>query len=430
MTSEIAILNSNGIALAADSAVTIGNQKVYNSANKLFTLSKYHPVGVMIYDSGSLIDVHWETIIKEYRSKLGKKSFVNLKEYADDFWRFISEDKKVITNQKRDEYVYAQAVTYMNMLYEQLEQRVKNQIESEGETTLEKSYKIFITILAESGKIMASYKLIDGVDDLESKKILDKHKSKFEEISSKIFGELFPLFNEDDKNILYTQVSKIFIKNYFFLNTSGVVVAGFGVNDVYPRIASYIVEGVVGDFVKKIFNEGKSNIQHDYFVTTIVPFAQDEMVWTFMSGMDPDLSKFAMKYLEDIFNKYPLNLSEAEFGVDATVMNKIKDKIIKDGIELLNVFNNDLYKFQRENNSQPILDMVGVLPKDELAAMAESLVNLTVFKRKVSKAMETVGGPVDVAVISKGDGFIWVKRKHYFEPELNHNFFANYFKEV
>jgi len=43
-------------------------------------------------------------------------------------------------------------------------------------------------------------------------------------------------------------------------------------------------------------------------------------------------------------------------------------------------------------------------------------------------ASETVGGPIDVAVISKGDGFIWIKRKHYFSPELNHHFFDNYYE--
>jgi len=37
----------------------------------------------------------------------------------------------------------------------------------------------------------------------------------------------------------------------------------------------------------------------------------------------------------------------------------------------------------------------------------------------MSRQAETVGGPVDVAVISKGDGLIWMKRKHYFEPGLN-----------
>lgn len=56
--------------------------------------------------------------------------------------------------------------------------------------------------------------------------------------------------------------------------------------------------------------------------------------------------------------------------------------------------------------------------------MAETLIQLTNFKLKFSsKDLETVGGPIDVAVISKGDGFVWVKRKHYFEPELNYQFF-------
>ena len=73
--------------------------------------------------------------------------------------------------------------------------------------------------------------------------------------------------------------------------------------------------------------------------------------------------------------------------------------------------------------------MVSSLPKPELATMAETLVNLTSFKRRVSTDAETVGGPTDVALISKSDGFIWIKRKHYFKPELNHHFFANYYRD-
>jgi hypothetical protein len=41
---------------------------------------------------------------------------------------------------------------------------------------------------------------------------------------------------------------------------------------------------------------------------------------------------------------------------------------------------------------------------------------------------DTVALPIDVAVISKGDGFIWIKRKHYFASELNHQFFSNYYR--
>ncbi len=60
--------------------------------------------------------------------------------------------------------------------------------------------------------------------------------------------------------------------------------------------------------------------------------------------------------------------------------------------------------------------------------MAETLVNLASFRQKVSMSVETVGGPVDVAVISKGDGFVWIKRKNYFELDQNPRVLAKYFK--
>ena len=81
---------------------------------------------------------------------------------------------------------------------------------------------------------------------------------------------------------------------------------------------------------------------------------------------------------------------------------------------------NDLLE---KENLGPIMSIVGQLPKEELAEMAEALMNLTSLKRRVTPAAGTVGGPVDVAVISKGDGLVWMKRKHYFAPELNPRYF-------
>ena len=46
------------------------------------------------------------------------------------------------------------------------------------------------------------------------------------------------------------------------------------------------------------------------------------------------------------------------------------------------------------------------------------------MKRKVTVGPETVGGPVDVAVISRHEGFIWVKRKLYFDADLNRRYMA------
>ena len=94
------------------------------------------------------------------------------------------------------------------------------------------------------------------------------------------------------------------------------------------------------------------------------------------------------------------------------------------GSQLVEQRAEELRRFRWERSVRQVLQAVAALPRDELAAMAETLVGLTSFKRRVSLETETVGGPVDVAVISKGDGFIWVKRKHYFPPELNPRYFA------
>jgi hypothetical protein len=79
---------------------------------------------------------------------------------------------------------------------------------------------------------------------------------------------------------------------------------------------------------------------------------------------------------------------------------------------------------RRDHYALPVVRVVAVLPKDELAAMAEALVSLTSVRRRLSFQVETVGGPIDVAVISKGDGFIWIKRKNYFDLALNPHFLS------
>ena len=63
--------------------------------------------------------------------------------------------------------------------------------------------------------------------------------------------------------------------------------------------------------------------------------------------------------------------------------------------------------------------MVNHLSKKELGEVAYSLVELTSRKRRYSSEMETVGGPIDVAILTRNEGFIWVRRKRYFDVELN-----------
>ena len=93
MTAEIAILNKSAVALAADSAVTIsaGNkeEKIFDSADKLFELSYHNPIGIMIYNGTSFAEIPLPGLIKKFRSELGDLSTVQ--EAATQFLRFLNE---------------------------------------------------------------------------------------------------------------------------------------------------------------------------------------------------------------------------------------------------------------------------------------------------------------------------------------------------
>jgi hypothetical protein len=60
-----------------------------------------------------------------------------------------------------------------------------------------------------------------------------------------------------------------------------------------------------------------------------------------------------------------------------------------------------------------------MLAVDEMANLAETLVTLESLKEKVTRPTESIGGPVDVAAITKAEGLVWIKRKHYFDLSLN-----------
>lgn len=100
MTAIVGVLNKHAISIAADSAETVGaGVKIYNKANKIFSLSKHHPVGIAIYSSAAFNGlIPWEIIIKMFRKQLGDKSFDTVQEYTNAFYTFLEGYKTEYTS--------------------------------------------------------------------------------------------------------------------------------------------------------------------------------------------------------------------------------------------------------------------------------------------------------------------------------------------
>lgn len=59
------------------------------------------------------------------------------------------------------------------------------------------------------------------------------------------------------------------------------------------------------------------------------------------------------------------------------------------------------------------------MPLQDAIDLGEFLVDLTIKFSRFTPGPPTVGGPIELAAISKHEGFRWIKRKYYFDRELN-----------
>ena len=434
MTAEVAIMNKQAIALAADSAVTFQEetgQKIFTSASKIFTLSKYQPVGVMIYGYASLMGVPWETIIKVYRNNLGKKTFKTVGEYAQDFLSFIVKKKQLFSDDVQNWYVESSIYRYFFFIANEITENVEKAIKETGEINEIIIEKIISDVITQHFERWKEAELISSVPEDFASNLRQEYGDLIRKAKEEVFEKL-SLTSHSSRKLTEIAIN-LFIKfppGLIAPSTSGVVIAGFGTEDIFPVLESFLIEGKIGNYLKHKRNEDGCTEISFQNSAAIIPFAQSEMVYAFMEGVDPIYHSAIDADMKQICISYPQVLVDNINCLDKEEKDVLKNRLEEIGEKVFDKYIEKLSNYRTEFYVRPVMKVVQGLPKDELAAMAETLINLTSFKRRVSMEEETVGGPIDVAVISKGDGFVWIKRKHYFDRELNQHFFANYYKEA
>jgi len=433
MTAQVAIINKEAIALASDSAVTLTGeeerrQKIFTSANKLFALSKYEPVGIMVYGSAEFMGVPLETTIKIYREQLGKKAFETLTEYATDFIEFLDNGNPIFPDSLQDSFAKETFYSYFGYIKNLINRRVESIIVQQGRITRRAVRREVTDAIREQYQIWRTTHNIPSIPNSFNNEVLSKYLETIDTAIQEVFENL-PLFILDRTRLRRTAASLFsrFPEQVLREQNSGVVIAGFGTEETFPSLESFDLEGIVNNKLKHQ-SHGSSRISFD-LVGSVVAFAQGEMVETFMEGIAPDCKEIEESSLFQTFQEYADAVTDMLDRYNDDERRELKDRILSIGQGVLETMNRRLAEYRKENHTDPITTVVSLLPKDELATMAESFVYLTSLKLRYTMEAETVGGAIDVAVISKGDGFVWIKRKHYFKPELNPAFFRTYYKE-
>ena len=425
MTAEIAIANAGAVALAADSAVTIpgpAGQKTYHCALKLFALSKVEPVGIMVYGNAGLMHVPWEPLIKGYRKELGAQALPELEDYAAGFIGYLGGHPSAFPGQAQRDWAAGNARGYFRMMRRELDEKLSSMLEGSEGTQDAFVAEQLGRVVSMHHRDLSGRDFIEGFGESDLKMVMDNYESAFRDILRNVFEGIG--MSAETEEMLCAIAACLCVKRIFRNDASGMVVAGYGESDLYPKIATYRMDGCIAGKLKCMKNRDKSFAVRDGLDCHIAPFAQEDMVATFMSGIDPAVRNWIEGYWNGRFGEMAKFLGASSIG------DVEKERVSAKLQSMLEEFLHGISSVSSKKHTHPVLRMVSALPKDELAAMAEALVNLTAFKRRITESMETVGGPVDVMVISKGDGLVWARRKHYFPPELNHPFFENYFRGI
>jgi len=426
MTAEIVVMNREAVALAADSAVTStmeGGQKIFTSADKIFALSDRYPVGIMFYNNARFMGIPWETIIKSFRSQLPKEGFATLEDYAKCFISFFENNRTFFGSDLQKRFMFDFVLGYFLTIKDIVENNVQSFINEHGLIDDRETRRVVSKVIANDLQewMEVEPETVSSITSEVSTRITNKYKKVVREAIKEAFQEL-PISPKSTKQ-LYEIVNNLLFKGSSESTSSGVVIAGFGEREVFPSLVSFIFDGVFNNTLKYSRLPQSSKVGEDTD-GSIIAFAQREMVSRFMEGVDPLYLEAEQGLLSELPKRFAQEVVSRLAKYDDSERQVLNEQLVNSCEEIIKNIQQQMNEMRDEQFTNPITGVVSLLPKTELGRLAESLVSLTSIKRRFSLESETVAEPIDVAVISKGDGFIWMKRKHYFQPELNPSFFA------
>lgn len=409
MTAEIAILNRTAVALAADSIVTLAgpkSSKTYDSAEKIFQLSRFQPIGLMIYNNALFMNAPLEVLVRRYRENVPTTGF----EYLVQVWPAFEPFLLGFKREREDEIEHFQGmigaelaafadaiVTYM---LEGIGKRRKKGEETAADLLARRVRER--TAEAEARPLVPAF-----LEDVDFEEFSAEYGEEVQKAAEERFGPLEIDVTSELRESLGRMMLAIIRSDIRTAAYTGLVFAGFGSEELFPTLFALEVDGVYFNRLRTM-NNHIVDIDRRGDTAAVVPFAQKDMPERFILGIDRQFEGALEKIADSIVSDVVGQCKDAFDADQADLVRIAAARQFKDGLDRL-----------KRNSEQTLKTVVNHMSKKELGEVAFSLVELTSRKRRYSTDMETVGGPIDVAILTRNEGFVWVRRKHYFDADLN-----------
>lgn len=402
MTAEVIVLNRNGVAMAADSVIATQEHRhpvIFNSVDKIFPLSPPNAIGVMVYQTPEFMGVPWETIVSDYTKRHADHVHKTIQDCADHFLSVL-QDFQPTHITPEEALLDFLSLNLDELIEEYLPQSVQGDVQAADVKAA----------LAEIETALQNLPVILREDQRADIAFVWRYRRSIYRAQKRTFRKIAtaPL-GRTELRLLWQICALLMERDHFSMAYTGLALAGFGSDELLPNAKCYKVQCVMPGRLK-VKLEVDRRITHAN-KAIIIPLAQKDMVHWFLQGVDRQYERYAIDMMQQLSQEiasYAVGqLSEGETAdaMQARLMDILDRKFSDIG--------NLLSEYKRLNFLDPVMEAAKSLPKLELASLADAFVRLTSLRRRMSTDIETVGEPIDVAVISKIDSFVWVRKKGY-----------------
>ncbi len=431
MTAEVAILNRHAVAVAADSAVSLAaDSKVYDTANKILTLSSNPPILVMFYGAASLGRIPWDTIVHQYQQSYSNISFSTVEQHASHFVDFLQHMVAHISEELQRDFVRMEISWELDQLCETAYGMASMMTRSTPvyDSTFT---KIFWDQMSIAARMKLEYfdriRPLADISEREAKRQLELAVQgwSIDGMTAGNWNEFVDIWftanpalrsadlGRPDRTLrrdLEASTIKCLRTAEWSPGCTGVVVIGFGTDQPFPSMVHWLIDQVMSNTVKaRVIDVININ---DECPSIIYPLArQHEMAQTLIEGIHPQLREAHYNLVGSMLNE----LSDQVAEILHSKMGQRKYRLLMSEVsarfDKVAHAMSDMFERRIAYHSAPLINLVEHLPKHQLAEMAETLVHMASFQQKFTPGTGVVGGPIDVAVISHTEGTVWVKRK-------------------
>lgn len=420
MTAVVGIMNKRGIAIAADSAVTITNEKglkIANSANKMLRLSSTQPVSVMVVGNACFLDTYWDIILRRYRQKRGDINLPSVEAYVEDFLAYISTEKQLSNLPYEKAYVLEGIHQCFDMI--NADAPCVKTDDNYNATNINEITQAFHEKMAQTREEWKDIQPGPAFKDYTLKAFKKYASGLWNQFVKEVIDDFYCPYPKSFFNQIKDEVLEfvlLYLTKYRNDDETVLVFSGFGVEEEYPSlIAVRIDEGFDGRVCYRIQDKDRVHISEKN-ETAICPYAQSDIMLALLTGVNPRFKKEAFYRNKNIYDDYE---DQVRFFLKAndkftdnmkTTINKVKYVDLRHGFKS---FEDKLEKA----SWQTWLKALKNYDLQDMAHLAENLVALTSFERHMTFQEEGVGGPIDLAIITKNNGFVWLNRKSWYNHQ-------------